>query len=60
MPKPIQVPDLLDRKARGQKITMLTAYDATMARLMDRAEIDVLLWAIRWEWWSWGRATRSA
>jgi 3-methyl-2-oxobutanoate hydroxymethyltransferase len=43
MHKPIQVPDLLDRKIRGQKIAMLTAYDATMARLMDRAEIDVLL-----------------
>jgi 3-methyl-2-oxobutanoate hydroxymethyltransferase len=43
MPKQIQVPDLLDRKLRGQKIAMLTAYDATMARLMDRAEIDVLL-----------------
>ncbi len=30
-------------KRRGEKITMLTAYDATMARLLDRAGIDVLL-----------------
>jgi 3-methyl-2-oxobutanoate hydroxymethyltransferase len=30
-------------KRRGQKIAMLTAYDATMARLLDNAGIDVLL-----------------
>jgi 3-methyl-2-oxobutanoate hydroxymethyltransferase len=32
-----------EMKARGEKITMLTAYDATMARLLDRAGIDSLL-----------------
>jgi 3-methyl-2-oxobutanoate hydroxymethyltransferase len=41
--KPVRVPDLLARKLSGEKITMLTAYDATMARLMDLAGIDVLL-----------------
>lgn len=41
--KPVRAPDLLARKLRGEKITMLTAYDATMARLMDLAGIDVLL-----------------
>lgn len=40
---PVRVPHLLARKQRGEKITMLTAYDATMARLLDRAGIDVLL-----------------
>ena len=30
-------------EARGEKIAMLTAYDATMARLLDRAGIDVIL-----------------
>jgi len=30
-------------KAAGQKITVLTAYDAIMARLLDSAGIDVLL-----------------
>src|SRR5678816_2031623 len=30
-------------KQRGEKITVLTAYDATMARLLDRAGIDVIL-----------------
>ena len=41
--KPVRVPDLGVMKRRGEKITMLTAYDATMARLLDRAGIDVLL-----------------
>jgi 3-methyl-2-oxobutanoate hydroxymethyltransferase len=30
-------------KQRGEKIAVLTAYDATMARLLDRAGIDVIL-----------------
>jgi len=30
-------------KGKGQKISMLTAYDFTMARIMDRAGIDVIL-----------------
>ncbi len=41
--RPVRVPDLKDMKQRGEKITMLTAYDATMARLLDRAGIDMLL-----------------
>jgi 3-methyl-2-oxobutanoate hydroxymethyltransferase len=39
----IRIPDLKRRKAAGQKIAMLTAYDATMARLLDRSGVDVLL-----------------
>ena len=39
----MRVPDLKDIKRRGEKIVMLTAYDATMARLLDRAGVDVLL-----------------
>ena len=35
--------DLLEMKRTGRKITMLTAYDATMAGIMDGAGIDVLL-----------------
>jgi 3-methyl-2-oxobutanoate hydroxymethyltransferase len=41
--KPITIPQLSARKRSGDKITMLTAYDATMARLLDSAGIDVLL-----------------
>jgi len=40
---PVRVPDLKERKRRGDKIAMLTAYDATMARLLDRAGVDALL-----------------
>ena len=42
-PSRIRVPDLKDKKSRGEKIAMLTAYDATMARLLDQAGVDVLL-----------------
>ena len=34
---------LLTMKARGEKISMLTAYDYSMARALDEAGIDVLL-----------------
>jgi len=39
----ITAPALLARKLRGPKIAMLTAYDATMARLLDDGGADVLL-----------------
>ena len=39
----ITVPALLARKLHGPKIAMLTAYDATMARLLDEGGADVLL-----------------
>jgi 3-methyl-2-oxobutanoate hydroxymethyltransferase len=42
-PSRIHVPDLRDKKSRGEKIAMLTAYDATMARLLDQAGVDALL-----------------
>jgi 3-methyl-2-oxobutanoate hydroxymethyltransferase len=41
--KPVRVRDLKEKKKRGEKIAMLTAYDATMARLLDRSGIDALL-----------------
>jgi len=41
--KPVRIPDLRVMKATGTKIAVLTAYDATMARLLDRAGIDVIL-----------------
>jgi 3-methyl-2-oxobutanoate hydroxymethyltransferase len=39
----VTVPSLLRMKRDGERITMLTAYDAIMARLLDQAGIDVLL-----------------
>jgi 3-methyl-2-oxobutanoate hydroxymethyltransferase len=41
--RPVTVPDFLAAKARGGRLTMLTAYDATMARLLDAAGVDSLL-----------------
>ena len=39
----VRVPALLEMKRTQRKITMLTAYDATMARILDAAGIDILL-----------------
>ena len=41
--RPVRAPDLVRMKRQGERIAMLTAYDFTMARLLDRAGIDVLL-----------------
>jgi 3-methyl-2-oxobutanoate hydroxymethyltransferase len=41
--RPVTVPDFLSAKARGVRLTMLTAYDYTMARLLDAAGVDGLL-----------------
>jgi len=34
---------LLDMKQNGEKIAVLTGYDYTIARILDRAGIDVIL-----------------
>jgi 3-methyl-2-oxobutanoate hydroxymethyltransferase len=39
----LTVPDFREKKARGERVAVLTAYDATMARLLDRAGVDALL-----------------
>jgi 3-methyl-2-oxobutanoate hydroxymethyltransferase len=41
--KPVTVPDFLAARGRGVKLTVLTAYDYTMAQLLDRAGVDALL-----------------
>jgi 3-methyl-2-oxobutanoate hydroxymethyltransferase len=41
--KPVRVPDLRAMKERGEKIAVLTAYDVFMAKILDRAGIDVIL-----------------
>jgi len=43
VPKKVTVPDVVAMKRDGKRITMMTAYDASFARLVDRAGIDVLL-----------------
>jgi 3-methyl-2-oxobutanoate hydroxymethyltransferase len=39
----VTVPEFREKKARGERIAVLTAYDATMARLLDRGGVDALL-----------------
>jgi 3-methyl-2-oxobutanoate hydroxymethyltransferase len=39
----ITVPALARRKARGEKLAMITAYDFAFARIFDSAGVDVLL-----------------
>jgi 3-methyl-2-oxobutanoate hydroxymethyltransferase len=41
--RPVTVPEFLSAKSRGQKLAVLTAYDYTMARLLDEAGVDALL-----------------
>ncbi len=41
--KRLTVPRFIEMKRAGQKITMLTAYDYTMASLLDAAGVDTLL-----------------
>ena len=39
----VRVPQLAAMKRRGEKIVMVTAYDATFARLFERAGVDLML-----------------
>lgn len=41
--KRITVKTMVDMKANGEKISMLTAYDYTMAKIVDGAGVDVIL-----------------
>ena len=41
-PGKLALPELLEMKARGEKIVMVTAYDAPGARLADAAGIDLV------------------
>ncbi|TYP99631.1 ketopantoate hydroxymethyltransferase [Tenacibaculum adriaticum] len=41
--KRVTVKSLVEMKANGEKISMLTAYDYTMAKIVDGAGIDVIL-----------------
>lgn len=41
--KPITLPELARMKREGERIAMLTAYDASFAALVDRCGVDVVL-----------------
>jgi 3-methyl-2-oxobutanoate hydroxymethyltransferase len=42
-PKPVTVPEFLSARTRGVKLTVLTGYDYTFARLLDEAGVDAIL-----------------
>ena len=42
-PRPVTVLDFLSARSRGAKLTVLTAYDYTSARLLDESGVDCLL-----------------
>ncbi|NNC62200.1 MAG: 3-methyl-2-oxobutanoate hydroxymethyltransferase [Flavobacteriaceae bacterium] len=41
--KRVTVKSLVDMKKQGEKISMLTAYDYSMAKIVDAAKVDVIL-----------------
>lgn len=41
--RPVTVPDFLAARTQGRKLTLLTCYDYTMARLLDSSGVDALL-----------------
>lgn len=41
--RPLTVTDLLRKKAQGERIVVLTCYDALFARLLDECDVDLLL-----------------
>lgn len=41
--KKVTTKSLIEMKAQGEKISMLTAYDFTMAKIVDTAGVDVIL-----------------
>lgn len=41
--KRVTVPDIVARKNSGKKISAITAYDFSTAKLLDRTEIDIVL-----------------
>lgn len=41
--KKLTVRDIIDQKGRGEKIVVLTAYDASFARFLDRNGVEIVL-----------------
>ena len=41
--KPLTIRDVTDRKRTSRKIVMVTAYDALFGRLVDEADVDIVL-----------------
>lgn len=43
MRKKVTIPELLEKKKKGEKITMVTSYDYPMTQIVSEAEIDIIL-----------------
>ncbi|HEX9445623.1 MAG TPA: 3-methyl-2-oxobutanoate hydroxymethyltransferase, partial [Candidatus Binatia bacterium] len=43
MAQKVTVPEIVKMKQAGRKITALTAYDYSFARILDAAGVDILL-----------------
>ncbi|MFH1811835.1 MAG: 3-methyl-2-oxobutanoate hydroxymethyltransferase [Pseudomonadota bacterium] len=41
--KKVTIPEIVRKKRQGERLTMLTAYDATFARIVDDAGVDLIL-----------------
>ena len=41
--KVLTIRDIIERKKASRKIVMVTAYDALFGRLVDEAEVDIVL-----------------
>lgn len=41
--RPVTAPEILGRKISGKKITALTAYDYSFAKLLDATDLDIIL-----------------
>ncbi|MCB0284478.1 MAG: 3-methyl-2-oxobutanoate hydroxymethyltransferase, partial [Calditrichaeota bacterium] len=39
----VTVPEIIKMKQRGEKIAVLTAYDALLAEILDSAGVDIIL-----------------
>lgn len=42
-PEPFTVPHFKEKKARGDKVTIVTCYDFAFARILEETDVDVLL-----------------
>src|SRR5437588_6983408 len=42
-PRPVTVPDFLSARERRTKLTVLTGYDYTFAKLLDESSVDAIL-----------------
>ncbi|MDH3360277.1 MAG: 3-methyl-2-oxobutanoate hydroxymethyltransferase, partial [Desulfobulbaceae bacterium] len=41
--KKLTPPDIINKKLHGEKIIMLTAYEASFARMVDDSGVDIIL-----------------